>query len=189
MTATAPARITIPDDEVLREAMSVAKRIACNMARKYVNCDAEELTSVSYLAVVEALVSHDASRGPWKPRIIFTVKGRINDYFRKLDPLTRLQRRRSEPGQATTLSLDSLMQQVGFLPGICDEEFKQVENRLLAKHYLGLVCPRYRRVVAAYYFGEINLREIGELMGIRESRVCQLLTKSLKRMRLEATAQ
>ena len=39
-------------------------------------------------------------------------------------------------------------------------------------------------VAALYYQQELKQREIGEVMNITESRVCQLLTQALARLRV-----
>ena len=42
---------------------------------------------------------------------------------------------------------------------------------------------RERDVIALYYYEELTLREIGELLGVSESRVCQIHTKAIMRLR------
>ncbi len=42
---------------------------------------------------------------------------------------------------------------------------------------------REKRVMGLYYEQELNLREIGEVLGVSESRVCQLHTQAIARLR------
>ena len=42
---------------------------------------------------------------------------------------------------------------------------------------------REKLVVTLYYFEELTLREIGEVLGVTESRVSQLHTKAILRLR------
>ncbi|HSO01363.1 MAG TPA: sigma-70 family RNA polymerase sigma factor, partial [Gaiellaceae bacterium] len=42
---------------------------------------------------------------------------------------------------------------------------------------------RERLVVALYYFESLTLREIGEVLGVTESRVSQLHTKAILRLK------
>lgn len=42
---------------------------------------------------------------------------------------------------------------------------------------------RERQVIALYYLENLKLREIGDLLGVTESRVCQLHTRALTRLR------
>lgn len=43
--------------------------------------------------------------------------------------------------------------------------------------------PREKQVMGMHYEQEMNLREIGEVMGVSESRVCQLHTQAISRLR------
>ncbi|MFQ5329788.1 MAG: FliA/WhiG family RNA polymerase sigma factor [Thermodesulfobacteriota bacterium] len=42
---------------------------------------------------------------------------------------------------------------------------------------------RERLVLSLYYYEELNLKEIGQVLGVTESRVCQLHTQALARLR------
>jgi RNA polymerase sigma factor FliA len=46
---------------------------------------------------------------------------------------------------------------------------------------------RERLVISLYYVDELNLREIGEVLGVSESRVCQLHGQALARIRARAS--
>jgi RNA polymerase sigma factor for flagellar operon FliA len=46
---------------------------------------------------------------------------------------------------------------------------------------------RERTVLALYYDEELNLREIGEVLGVTESRVCQIHSQALLRLRAKLT--
>jgi RNA polymerase sigma factor for flagellar operon FliA len=55
-------------------------------------------------------------------------------------------------------------------------------RRLLAQQ-IGRLPERERLVLGLYYDEELNLREIGEVMGVSESRVCQIHNQALLRLR------
>jgi RNA polymerase sigma factor for flagellar operon FliA len=55
-------------------------------------------------------------------------------------------------------------------------------QKSLAKAIEGLP-ERERLVMALYYDEELNLREIGEVLGVSESRVCQIHGQALIRLR------
>jgi len=40
-----------------------------------------------------------------------------------------------------------------------------------------------RLVISLYYYEDLNMKEIGGILGITESRVCQIQTKSVLRLR------
>ena len=48
---------------------------------------------------------------------------------------------------------------------------------------------REKLMMALYYEQELNLREIGEVMGVTESRICQLHTQAIARLRTQFTGE
>ncbi len=63
-----------------------------------------------------------------------------------------------------------------------EEDFKQG----LVDKISGLP-ERERLVMALYYDEEFNLREIGEILGVSEGRVCQIHGQALVRLRARMT--
>jgi RNA polymerase sigma factor for flagellar operon FliA len=62
--------------------------------------------------------------------------------------------------------------------GLQQDAFKQA----LAEAIAGLP-ERERLVIAMYYDDELNLREIGQVLGVSESRVCQIHSQAAMRLR------
>ena len=50
------------------------------------------------------------------------------------------------------------------------------------------LSERERAVVSLYYHGGLTLAEIGEVLGVTESRACQIHGKAVTRLRLRMTA-
>jgi RNA polymerase sigma factor for flagellar operon FliA len=48
---------------------------------------------------------------------------------------------------------------------------------------IGTLPERERLVLALYYDEELNLKEIGQVMGVSESRVCQIHSQALLRLK------
>ena len=46
------------------------------------------------------------------------------------------------------------------------------------------LSARDRLVLTLYYFEELNLRQIGEVLHVSESRISQIRTRALKRLRM-----
>lgn len=57
------------------------------------------------------------------------------------------------------------------------------ETRGLLAGAIGDLPEREQRVIQLYYYEELNLKEIGRVLGIGESRVCQLHTQALMRLK------
>jgi RNA polymerase sigma factor for flagellar operon FliA len=58
-----------------------------------------------------------------------------------------------------------------------------VESRRLLAQAVSQLVQRDRVVVTLYYFENLTLAEIGEVLGVTESRVCQLHTRAVLRLR------
>ena len=52
-----------------------------------------------------------------------------------------------------------------------------------------LLPEREKLMMALYYEQDLNLREIGEVMGVSESRVCQLHTQAIARLRSQIVGE
>lgn len=64
-----------------------------------------------------------------------------------------------------------------------DRSFEQAEVRDRVRRALGQLPPRERRIVGLYYFGESTMKQIGEEIGVNESRVSQLHARAIQRLR------
>jgi RNA polymerase sigma factor for flagellar operon FliA len=68
--------------------------------------------------------------------------------------------------------------QPGPLEGLQKLDFKKAVSKAIAS-----LPERERLVVAMYYDEELNLREIGQVLGVSESRVCQIHGQAMIRLR------
>jgi RNA polymerase sigma factor FliA len=57
------------------------------------------------------------------------------------------------------------------------------ERRALLGRLIDTLPPRERQVLALYYYEELNMREVGEALGVTESRVSQLHSSAILRLR------
>jgi RNA polymerase sigma factor for flagellar operon FliA len=62
--------------------------------------------------------------------------------------------------------------------------FATVETREVLAEAIKRLPERERLVIALYYYEELTLREIGEILGVTESRVSQLHTKAVLRLKV-----
>ncbi|HEX4751196.1 MAG TPA: FliA/WhiG family RNA polymerase sigma factor [Bryobacteraceae bacterium] len=63
-----------------------------------------------------------------------------------------------------------------------DQVFARRELRARLLSAIATLPPRYRKVVELYYDNEMTMKEIGEVMGVNESRVSQIHKSALERM-------
>ena len=60
---------------------------------------------------------------------------------------------------------------------------KTRELRQAVGECIGSLPEKERLVVSLYYYEDLNMKEIGNVLGITESRVCQIHTKAVARLR------
>jgi len=60
------------------------------------------------------------------------------------------------------------------------EELKEVLAQAIES-----LSPKERRVIELYYYEELNLREIAEVLNYTESRICQIRIKAILKLRLK----
>jgi RNA polymerase sigma factor for flagellar operon FliA len=60
---------------------------------------------------------------------------------------------------------------------------KLAESKQVIADTIGTLPEKERLVISLYYYEDLNMKEIGSILGITESRVCQIHTKSVLRLR------
>ena len=72
-------------------------------------------------------------------------------------------------------------------PSITSPTQKLVETEHVAhlRQQISRLPEQQRRVLALYYYEELNLRQVGEVLQVSESRVSQIRSQALKRLRQE----
>ncbi len=73
-------------------------------------------------------------------------------------------------------------------PPAPDRLFEQTETRDRVRSALSQLPTRERRIMALYYFGDVTMKQIGEQIGVNESRVSQLHARAILRLRRLLTA-
>ena len=61
--------------------------------------------------------------------------------------------------------------------------FKLTETKTVIADTIAVLPEKERLVISLYYYEDLNMKEIGNILGITESRVCQIHTKSVLRLR------
>jgi RNA polymerase sigma factor for flagellar operon FliA len=63
------------------------------------------------------------------------------------------------------------------------EAFESEEMREILVEAVNKLSEREKKVVTFYYFAGLTLAEIGTVLGVTESRVCQIHTKAVLALR------
>lgn len=125
-------------------------------------------------------------RAPEEAEIAAEMEMSLEDYHRFL----------AAASVATVTSMEELLvgdeptEAFDDLPGCDSEDYADpltvVEKRELREMVARAVAAlpeRERSVISLYYEQELTLKEIGEIMGVTESRVCQIHTQATARLR------
>jgi RNA polymerase sigma factor for flagellar operon FliA len=87
----------------------------------------------------------------------------------------------SPTGSGDAIALvDTLEDQTAPEPG---SEIQQTELKELIAEAIAGLPEREKLVITLYYYEELTLREIGEVLGVTESRISQLHTKAILRLK------
>ena len=131
-------------------------------------------------------LENELGRSPSQREIAKTLKISAHDLFSAVDDVS----------SATVLSLDELIYKeednrqvprVETLQDLTSEsvlgELEKQELRAYLVQAISNLSEQERLVVALYYYEELTLKEIGEVMQISESRVSQIHTKAVFKLR------
>jgi RNA polymerase sigma factor for flagellar operon FliA len=170
----------------------------------------EDLVSYGLLGLIGAIERYDPDRDvKFETYAIARIKGAIIDELRSLDWVPRSVRARAREIERAMAALEAKLHrpptdeeianqvgitteelEVALIDTIEDTEAPSPESSLSAtelKEALGEAIARLpereKLVVTLYYYEELTLREIGEVLGVTESRVSQLHTKAILRLK------
>jgi RNA polymerase sigma factor FliA len=68
------------------------------------------------------------------------------------------------------------------------ERFRVDEIKRILAQAIGELTDKEKTVVSLYYYDELTLKEIGEVLGFTESRICQIHTKAILKLRARVKA-
>ena len=169
--------------------------------------DGADLISYGLLGLIGAIERFEPERGiRFETFAMARIRGSIIDALRSLDWVPRSVRARArevelaqskleqepsvcsldEPWALPDLSGD----QVSLLDTISDPsaadpqralDTSEIKDRLAEA--IGSLAQREQLVIALYYYENLTLREIGEVLDVTESRVSQLHTKAVMRLK------
>jgi RNA polymerase sigma factor FliA len=172
--------------------MTLVRQIAASVARRLPShIDRDELVSLGALGWVEARARFDASRGvPFAGYAALRIRGAILDGLRQSDTLSRGDRKKArvtnEPalprtvGGMSPLELEST---VGHDETHLDDALAGRQMSRELSRALPSLPEREQYVVRRFFFDEMPMRAIGEELGVSESRISQIVTAAVGKLR------
>jgi RNA polymerase sigma factor for flagellar operon FliA len=164
-----------------------------------------DLVSYGLLGLMNAIERYDPGRDiKFETYAISRIKGAIIDELRSMDWVPRSVRSRAREIERAIAELENRYhrpptdEEIAKALGITEEEFQDSLTQISRSSVAALdelwtisssggdiakLPERERTVITLYYYEELTLREIGEVLGVTESRVSQLHTKAILRLK------
>ena len=145
-------------------------------------------------------------KGDWVPRSVHRNARMISDAVRKVEARTGRDAKDQEIATELDISLDEYfailadtqgsslfsfdgLQEIGAQPDLLSShpdpsgDFEDERFRMALAEAIDGLPERERLILSLYYNDELNLKEIGEVLGVSESRVSQLHSQCAARLR------
>lgn len=158
-------------------------------------------------AILDSFRSQD-----WLPRSLRFKSHRIEQAYQKVEQKLGRPASDEEVADELSIDIETLQQLLGEVGSIVmlsfeelgfghgEERFKAEEllagrqqdplNKLLSGEKVGLIAraldrlpEKERLVISLYFYEELNLKEIGEILGVTESRASQIRSRALIRLK------
>ena len=179
------------------ENMPLVKRLARMVAARVPSrVSLDDLIGAGMLGLVLAADRFESMRGvPFETFARWRIHGALLDFLRGEDPLTREARRRlresqrsgTDGGEPQFLDVDAIADRLTFdTPQSYDATDALARIRL--RKIVAALPENDRKLLDLYYGEEQTLREVGAVLGVTESRICQRLSGILSRVRTSLKA-
>jgi len=172
--------------------MTLVRQIAAAIARRLpTHVDRDELVSLGALGWVEARARFDAGRGvPFAGFAAMRIRGAILDGLRAADTLSRGDRKRAKASDEPTAprifaSEDEIDGAVDTAAADAGEVLQKEELRQELHVALGALPERERHIVSRHFFDDVPMKAIGVELGVTESRISQIVTAAIGKLRAQ----
>jgi RNA polymerase sigma factor (sigma-70 family) len=157
--------MNITQKALVERFLPLANKLAFQRKKSLPNfIDFEEIQSAAYLGLCESAGRFDETKGVCFSTFVYPrILGAINDYLR-------------EYGYSKTISLDVQVEGGSSLAEtIIDERVDRNEDLLdLLSHELD---DNAKIVLKSYFFDALSMKEVGNLLGVTEGRISQMISK------------
>lgn len=147
--------------------------------------DREDVFAIANLALCDAATKWTPARYPeFRVFAFFRIRAAIIEELR-----TKVGRHDKEPAfhrrlwDAQVTSLDAMIEDKGFQRGEDDPAIVEIESQLIVDEVLAALPPRERFALTMLVYEDMPIKDIGELLGVHQSRVSQLVSQARDRLR------
>ncbi len=189
--------------ELVLEHLPLVKKVANRIYRRIPEgaVEFEELVNTGVIGLIKAIEKYDQKKAKFSTYAYIKIRGEILDYLRKLDFLPRSVREKVKNGEISDLKEEI----VSFIS--IEEKLFSDSDRFTVKDTLAADCPtpeeelllkdakerlaeaikklsdKEQLILQLIFVEELDLKSIGEILGISVSRVSQIKTAAIKKLR------
>lgn len=148
--------------QLVLDYMPLAKKMARDTSRRTPpNVSEDELRSVAYMGLVSAALHFDESRGSFAGYARIRISGELKDHLRRLIRYAGSESLRDYSFESYDTNSDDF--------------FEFISTKLNEAEF---------RVVKMYYIECMTLKEIGKIQGLGESRISQIMSGAVRKLRI-----
>jgi len=189
--------------EIVLDYLPLVKKIANKIYRRIPEgaVEFEELVNTGVIGLMKAIEKYDQTKAKFSTYAYIKIRGEILDYLRSLDFLPRRVREKVKSGELELLkdeivsfiSLEELLfpgadrltvkDTISSLEPTPEEELLEKEAKERLAEALKKLPEREQLILQLIFVEELDLKSISEILGISVSRVSQLKTSAIKKLK------
>ena len=168
------------------------------------NVEYDDLVGYGIFGLIDAIDKYDAKKDvKFETYASLRIRGSILDQIRKMDWIPRTVRQKQKKLDEAVKQIEMRTgknasdEEIALEIGISEDELTVWQSQLkvtnvvslndelkqVLKDTLELLTEKERKVIELYYYEELTLKEISKVLEVTESRISQLHTKALLKMR------
>lgn len=169
-------------DALILEHLAWCRSVAYTALRRMpLSVERDDVTQDAYIGLVKAARAFDPARGvPFQAFALIRIRGEIADQLREADPLYRSERRAVRCGEKLLpraaqrpASIDEDISVLGAVHAVEDPSTDAAFTAVLVSDLVRRLPVRERLILGMLNEGYVQ-REIGDVLDLTASRVCQL---------------
>ncbi len=189
--------------ELVLEHLPLVKKVANKIYNRIPEgvVDFEELVNTGVIGLIKAIDRYDEKRAKFSTYAYIKIRGEILDYLRKLDFLPRSVRGKIKKGE-----VEDLKEEIASFISIEEKLFSEsdrftIKDTLVSSNptpeeelilndmksrladAISRLSDREKLILQLIFVEELDLKSISEILGISVSRVSQIKTAALKKLK------